>query len=98
MYFACFFLVEVLISLSSLELALDSRVCSRLVVGVQRSVYVFCNLTFRDRSEVESRIPKPTSGHLDRVTCWCPEVGLGILDFACRRRAVRAVVGVQGSV
>ena len=35
------FVVEVLISLSSLELALDSRVCSRLVVGVQRSVYVF---------------------------------------------------------
>ena len=49
----------------------------------------FRDLTFRDRSEVESRIPKPTSGHLDRVTCWCPEVGLGILDFACRRRAVR---------
>ena len=34
--------------------------------------------TFRDGSELESRIPKPTSGHLDRVTCWCPEVGLGI--------------------
>ena len=35
-------------------------------------------LSFRDRSEVKSRIPNPTSGHLDRVTCWCPEVGLGI--------------------
>ena len=38
----------------------------------------FRDLTFRDRSEVESKIPKPTSGHLGRVTCWCPEVGLGI--------------------
>ena len=38
----------------------------------------FLDSTFCDRSEVESRIPKPTSGHLDRVTCRCPEVGLGI--------------------
>ena len=41
----------------------------------------FLDLTCCDRYEVESRIPKPTSGHLDRVTCWCPEVGLGILDL-----------------
>ena len=27
---------------------------------------------------MQSKIPKPTSGHLGRVTCWCPEVGLGI--------------------
>ena len=35
--------------------------------------YSFC-----DRSEVELGIPKRCSGHLDRVTSWCPEVGLGI--------------------
>ena len=35
-------------------------------------------LTFRDGSELESRIPKPTSGHLDRVTSFCPEVRLRI--------------------
>ena len=43
----------------------------------------FLDFTFCDRYEVESRIPKPTSGHLDRVTCWCPEVGLGVPNFTC---------------
>ena len=35
-------------------------------------------LTFRDGSELESGIPKPTSGHLDRATSFCPEVRLRI--------------------
>ena len=54
----------------------------------------FLDLTFRKNSEVESRFPNPTSGHLDRVTSWCPEVGLGIpiLKFSCR------LLGVQRSV
>ena len=41
----------------------------------------FLDLTLCDRSEVNSRNPKRTSGHLDRVTCRCPEVGLGILNL-----------------
>ena len=33
---------------------------------------------------MKSRIPKPTSGHLDRSFFFrCPEVGLGVLTFRC---------------
>ena len=34
--------------------------------------------TFRDGSELESGIPKPTSAYLDRVISFCPEVRLRI--------------------
>ena len=51
----------------------------------------FRALTFRDGSELESRIPKPTSGRLDRCTSWCPEVGLRFLDLTfCDRSEVES--------
>ena len=44
---------------------------------------VFCMLSMcsRRRRMMNSRIPKRTSGHLDRVTCRCPEVGLGFVNL-----------------
>ena len=35
---------------------------------------------------MKPRIPKPTSGHLDRsLFFWCPEVGLEFLNFEVSR-------------
>jgi hypothetical protein len=42
------------------------RFSSDEVLGVQRSVYVFLISLFAIARKVESRIPKPTSGHFDR--------------------------------
>ena len=69
MYFACFFCSMSLIASTTLA---GRSWCPE--VGLR-----FLDLTSCDRSEVESRIPNPTSGRLERVTCLCPEVGLGIL-------------------
>ena len=45
----------------------------------------FRDLTFRDRSEVESKIPKPTSGHQQVTRPRCPEVCLGIFHSTSER-------------